>query len=257
MTNIPFPDNLASFEESESFTQVELFNSAIPHPVSEDFPVAQNTTLAIYSVVGVNAAGDLALATSGDDEGTAAAGALTFSGTGTADDTVTIGDRVYTLVAADPEEDEVLIGGTAAATAANLLAAINGDAGEGTTYGTGTVPHALVLARANAAAVVGIVAKDPGTDGNAIATTESGTGASFGAATLTGGLNEAGIQALGVLITPVATGAGETTRAPIYRAGNFNPAALTWHASFADAASKAAAFRDAPSPTNILIRARL
>ena len=67
--------------------------------------------------------------------------------------TVTIGDVVYTFVTAlttDPAEVpyEVLIG-TAAESLDNLKSAINGTAGEGTTYGTGTVAHPLVSATTN------------------------------------------------------------------------------------------------------------
>lgn len=62
---------------------------------------------------------------------------------------------------------------------------------------------------------------------------------------------------LGILTIPVKTGAGETTRAAIWRSGNFNPAALVWHADYDTDAKKAAAFRGSPTPTNIIIRKRL
>ncbi|MFG1332028.1 hypothetical protein V5F41_12350 [Xanthobacter autotrophicus] len=260
MATTPIPlrqPGVAAFEAGDTYVPVELFNSAIPHPLSEDFAYGENTVLGAYSVVGVTAAGLLALAIHGDAAAVSATGALTFSGVGTAADTVTIGARVYTLAAAAGAANTVKIGATAAETAANLIAAINAAAGAGVTYGAGTLAHADVLARANSDTVVGIVAKVPGTAGNAIATTEAGTGTAFGAATLAGGLAAAGIDPIGVLITAIASGAGETGRAPIWRAGNFNPAALTWHASFDTDAKKAAAFRGSPAPTNIVIRARL
>jgi hypothetical protein len=63
-------------------------------------------------------------------------------------------------------------------------------------------------------------------------------------------------QAIGITTGPTITGMGATSVA-IYRAGNFNPAALTWHASYTTDAHKKAAFNDAPTPTNIVIRKRL
>lgn len=260
MATMPIPlrqPGIAAFEAGDSYVSVDLFNAAIPHPVSEDFAYGENTELSAYSVVGLTAAGNLALAIQGDAAAVAASGALTFSGTGTAADTITIGARVYTLAAAAGAANTVKIGATAAETAANLIAAINGAAGAGVTYGAGTVAHADVLARANADTIVGLVAKVPGVAGNAIATTEAGTGTAFGAATLTGGLAPAGIDPIGVLITAISSGAGESGRAPVWRAGNFNPDALVWHGSFDTDAKKAAAFRGSPSPTNIIVRKRL
>ncbi|AID18320.1 head decoration protein [Rhizobium leguminosarum] len=133
MTNIPYGEaGIAGFETSDSFTSVELFNSAIPHPVTEDFPVGENTTLPVNSVVGLSAGN-------------------------------------------------------------------------------------LVLAKTSATAVVPI----------------------------------------GVTTVAVTTGAGVTDRIAIYRAGNFNPAALNWHADYDTTAKKVAAFRGSPTPTNIVIRERL
>lgn len=134
VTNIPHLDaGIAGFEVNDGFGQVELFNSAIPEPVTEDFPTAQNTTLAARSVVGLDGSGNLALAK---------------------------------------------------------------------TSTTAVVP-------------------------------------------------------IGVLLHAVVTGAGQTERVPIYRQGNFNPDALTWHADYDTDAKKAAAFRGSPTPTNIVIRKRL
>ncbi|MGD9766859.1 MAG: head decoration protein [Pseudolabrys sp.] len=125
---------IASFESgSDIFTETELFNSAIPHPVTEDFPAGENTDLAARSVVGLDGSGN------------------------------------------------------------------------------------LVMAKTSATAVVPI----------------------------------------GVLVTAVKTGAGATDRVAVYRAGNFNPDALIWHADYNTDAKKAAAFRGSPTPTNILIRKRL
>lgn len=117
-----------------------------------------------------------------------AAMAGTFSGTGTANDTVTIGATVYTLVAAPSVAFDVDIGATADETAANLAAAINAGAGAGTAYGTGTTAHPDVTAVA-VGPVVTVTAKVAGVGGNAIALAESGTGFSWAgaAAFLAGG----------------------------------------------------------------------
>ena len=133
ITPIPLSPGVADFEANDGFASVEVFNSAIPHPVTEDFPVGESTTLAVRSVVGLDVSGN------------------------------------------------------------------------------------LVMAKTSTTAVVPI----------------------------------------GVTTVAVATGAGQTDRIAIYRAGNFNPAALTWHADYDTDAKKAAAFRGSPTPTNIVIRKRL
>ena len=58
----------------------------------------------------------------------------------------------------------------AADTLANLAAAINGTAGAGTTYSTGTVANASVTATAGAT-TLSLSASAPGSTGNSIATT--------------------------------------------------------------------------------------
>lgn len=116
----------------------------------------------------------------------AASGTLTFSGTGADGDTITIGGVTYTLRATPSAAYDVDIGGTATATADNLVAAIMAGAGAGTAYGTDTVRHPDVSA-ANASGTVTVTALVTGTAGNSIATSESGSSASFGAAALAGG----------------------------------------------------------------------
>lgn len=258
MTTItpPYADmGRASFEVMDTYLQNYLL--AGQHPELQQafsFPMANNTSFAQFSVVGLDAVGKLALATYGAAPA-AATGTLTFSGVGTAADTITIGTRTYTLVAALTAANQVLIGASVTASAANLVAAINGAAGEGTTYGTGTVSHSSVTATA-AVGVVTITAKELGPNGNDIATTESGTGTSFGAATLTGGRNLGGVKPIGVLPQAVALGATGTLNAPTWYSGCFNRDALVWHGSYDSNAKKEAAFRDAPTPTNIIVAVR-
>ncbi|BCM19245.1 hypothetical protein [Mesorhizobium sp. J8] len=259
MTSIPFAQpGMAARDVSDAFSSAEIFNSAIPHPVTEDFPVAADVAIPAFSVVRLAASGlSLALATFAFAPGARAAGRLVFSGVGAADDTITVAATVYTLKAAPTTvAGQVKIGATAAETASNLIAAINGGAGAGTLYGSLTVPHPDVTAQADAAGIVGVVAKVAGAAGNAIATTETGSVTAFANATLVGGVDQVGVQAIGVTTAPVVdTDAAQSVA--IYRAGNFNPDALNWDASFNTDAKREAAFRGAPSPTNILIRKRL
>lgn len=106
-----------------------------------------------------------------------------------ADDTVTIGLVEYVFVAEltdPPAPHEVLVGVSDSASLDNLIAAINGAAGEGTTYGEGTVAHPLVVASAGAGDTMGIDARAVGPDGN-IPVSSSLTAGSWSAAALSGG----------------------------------------------------------------------
>jgi len=89
----------------------------------------------------------------------------------------------------------VEIGATASDTLDNLIAAINGDAGEGTDYGTGTVAHPDVTAAAGTGDTVDITATVAGTAGNDIDTTADSSDVSFGALTLEGGVTSNNLQA--------------------------------------------------------------
>ena len=96
--------------------------------------------------------------------GTLANGTMTLIAVSTDTQTVTIGSRVYTWVTTlSGAANEVLIGATAAEDATNLTAAINGTSGEGTTYGEGTVPHALVTAAIGTAVVATATLTSDGT----------------------------------------------------------------------------------------------
>ncbi len=65
------------------------------------------------------------------------------------------------------------------------------------------------------------------------------------------------VQALGITVSPIPMGAGGGSQIAIFRDGVFNPAALTWDASFDTDAKKLAAFDGAPTPTHIVIKKRL
>lgn len=118
----------------------------------------------------------------------AASGILTFAGNPSDGDSVTIGSTVYTFeTGAVDTAFKVLVGASAAATIVNLVKAINLTGVAGTDYGVGTTIHPSVTAVDGTGDTIDLTAKVKGQAGNSIATTESGTQTSFGAATLTGG----------------------------------------------------------------------
>jgi hypothetical protein len=247
----------AQNSDTIGLTPEGLITGSEPALVTEDMTIAASQTIAEWTPVGLNGAGDIVpVTTPNRAAGVQASGALTFSGTGTAADTITVGTTVYTLRAAPMTvANEVKIGASAAETAANFAAAINGDAGSGSLYGSLTVPHPDVFARIDASGVVGLVAKVEGAAGNAIASTETGTNTSFGAATLTGGKDRVGVVPIGITVKAiVTTGSATLSASPIYRSGCFNPAMINWPASFTTLEQKLEAFRNAPSPTTILMR---
>lgn len=111
-----------------------------------------------------------------------------------AGDTVTVGSQTYTFVAnlnTAPTSNQVLVqvGATNTASLANLANAINGSSGAGVTYAYGSGATANTLAKATAGLTsIAFTALTPGTAGNSINTSASGSGANtFGAIDLAGG----------------------------------------------------------------------
>lgn len=126
--------------------------------------------------------------------GVKATAELSFTGAALTDgDTVTIGTRTYTfktLLTGAP--DEVLIGAVTDSLA-NLKSAVNGTAGEGTTYGAGTVSHASVEATTlTGTTALSFRARVAGETGNTIAKSEASSNLSWDVgATFEGGTNPA------------------------------------------------------------------
>lgn len=122
----------------------------------------------------------------------AATGTLTFSGTAANNETVTIGSRTYTFkttLTASTTANEVLIGANNTASRNNLIAAINGDAGAGTTYGSQTAPHIDVTAAAGpTGTAVVVTARKAGTGAHSVALTDTMTNAAWGGVFLAGGV---------------------------------------------------------------------
>lgn len=124
-----------------------------------------------------------------DPSAVAADGTLTSDATAPANnDTVTIGARVYTFkTTLTGAANEVMIGASAAAALTNLKAAINAAAGAGSTYGTGTLAHADVLADTLTSTTLHVTARAAGPTANSEATTETSAHLSWGMVTLAGG----------------------------------------------------------------------
>jgi hypothetical protein len=134
--------------------------------------------------------GALTVDTVWNTTGVKATGTLTTTDAPSDTNTVTIGTTVYTFVDAlstgPTVPYEVLIG-TETVSNANLAAAINGGAGIGTTYSTGTEAHPDVTATSTAHTVV-ITANVSGTAANSIATTETHANGSWGGVVMSGGV---------------------------------------------------------------------
>lgn len=136
-----------------------------------------------------------------------AVGTLTLTGNAVNNETVGTGSRTYTwkdvLTGA---ANEVKKGASASISLDNLIAAYNGDAGEGTLYGTGTAPNSLVSAAAGAGDTMVVTARVAGTQGNTIPLTETMTNGAWSGAFMTGGAgvgpdNIENIQVIGSQMT--------------------------------------------------------
>ena len=120
----------------------------------------------------------------------AATGTLTSTGTEVTDgDTVTIGATTYRFKDTMAQANDVKRNGTTADTTLLALAkAINASGVAGTDYFAGTTANASVTASETITShKVNLTAKTAGAAGNSVATTETSSQLSFGAATLTGG----------------------------------------------------------------------
>lgn len=115
-----------------------------------------------------------------------ASAVLTFSGTGTDGDTVTIDGVVYTLKDTPAAANDVQIGGDADGTGENLAAAIDLSGTEGTEYFAGTEAVATVTA-ANSSGAVTLTAVDQGPAGNGIRASTDSDDADFTVTKLVGG----------------------------------------------------------------------
>lgn len=94
-------------------------------------------------------------------------------------DTITLGDRTYTVKATlTGVANQVLRGGSLAVTLVNLKAAVNGEAGSGTIYTAATLPHTAIEITGTTTNTVSLRSRSRGPSGSGVST-------SYG--TLTGG----------------------------------------------------------------------
>lgn len=115
-----------------------------------------------------------------------ASGTLTFTGNAVDTQTCVIGGKTYTFQDTLTDSDgNVKIGASAAASIANLAAAIELGSGAGTAYAASMTRHPSVEVISYDATT--LVVGCPGAVGNLIATTETLANASWGAATLENG----------------------------------------------------------------------
>ncbi len=128
----------------------------------------------------------------------AATGTLTSDNTNVADAaTVTIDTKVYTFkTALTPTEGEVLIGADADASLLNLIRAINHTGTAGTDYSCAAAHPTVSAAASVTSHAFAITARTAGAAGNLLASTETSSHLSFGAATLTGGSSKLNLTAL-------------------------------------------------------------
>jgi hypothetical protein len=138
----------------------------------------------------------------------AATGTLTVTANPTDGETVTIGGTTYRFKNTVSVANDVKIGNNAADSINNLLDAIAGSGDEGITYGTGTVKNtsAKVVDHLITDLTLKLEAEVAGY--SAIATTETLVNGSFGAETLTGGLNSTSVNVNGTTFSYVNSSPG-------------------------------------------------
>jgi hypothetical protein len=132
-----------------------------------------------------------------DGAGVAASGTIAFSGAGTALDTVTINGKLITFVGSSPAANQVLIGGSATATAQNLMAFLLASVD----------PLLTVLSFSRVTTTITVTSNTIGTAGNSITLAKSSTAITLSASTLLGGLapSSVGYATAGVSGTDIAS----------------------------------------------------
>lgn len=121
-------------------------------------------------------------------KGVAASQTLTFAANPLNTETVIVGAKTYTFQTSLTDVDgNVLIGASASDSLDNLVAAINLGVGAGTLYAAATTAHPDSTAVQGAGDTMVATALATGTNGNALASTTTVTGATWGAATYAGG----------------------------------------------------------------------
>ncbi len=178
-----------------------------------------------------------------------AQGTLTFTANALDTEQVVIGATTYTLQAVLVDApNNVLIGATATDTLNNLRAAVNFEAGEGVTYGTGTVQNVAASVTSLPDDQLLAIARTPGAAGNSIATTTTVTGASWTNATLLGGADIPGDSEFTISSLPPEV-TGIRAVALLGRLFKTDSGAATVQMSFVEAGGASAAGADRPVTT--------
>ena len=120
--------------------------------------------------------------------GISATGSVSFSGTGTAGDTVTVNGQALTAVTGVAGNNQWVVAASASGSAINLAATIAASTSE-------TVKLVSAVA---AGTVVTLTAKEPGVVGNLMTLAESGTGTTVSGAVLAGGAGTTVTRKFGV-----------------------------------------------------------
>jgi hypothetical protein len=136
-----------------------------------------------YKVGGLNGSG---FTTNGLIFASHATGTITLSGVPADNDTVTVAGTVYTFKNTMTTANHVQIGATAAISAANLLAAINGTGTAGVNYFAGTVANLHVFAVATTTTIIRLFAILEGVPGNSVTLAKVGSNIAVSGATLAG-----------------------------------------------------------------------
>jgi hypothetical protein len=141
-----------------------------------------------------------------------ATGTLTASTTVNNGDQVVVGSITYsyvTALAGGGTANQILIG-TQDGSLTNLAAAINGTAGAGTIYGTGTVANTKATSGAVIAHAIIVIAINAGTPGNSVAASTTATGrlawSGLAGGNLSGGTNVNYISAVNVGVLNLLSG---------------------------------------------------
>ncbi len=165
---------------------VEILRALAYDNQTSNFSVAD-----VVTGLGAFAAGILT-ATGNPVGSVAAIGTLTGT-TIAATNTVVIASITYTFIAAlstgPTVANEILVGAADTDSLDNLIAAINGAAGEGSLYSVGTVAQSTTSAKPGAGDTMILEAVTRGVAGNAITTTDTLTAGGWGGAVLASGVD--------------------------------------------------------------------
>ncbi|HVO43304.1 MAG TPA: hypothetical protein VMT34_11805 [Aggregatilineales bacterium] len=160
-------------------------STGISSPITDDGLGAGSTALGGVAVMQVY-----------NPTGAAASGSIGLTANPSDGDNFTIGigatNYVYTFKTAIAAVGHVLIGASAAATIANLFAALTGGLGAGVTYYAGTTPlpaATLIAGVPGVTTTITLTAVQTGTAANAYTLAKSGANLTVSGATLSGGIN--------------------------------------------------------------------